>query len=62
MSDSEATSMIERYGGVAKRPIQQWIEYSETSDTGELSNPTDELSDHRKSKVKTASESGIANR
>lgn len=32
LSDAEADSMIVRYGGVAKRPIQEWIEHSGTYD------------------------------
>lgn len=32
LSDAETDNMIERYGSVAKRPIQEWIEHSETYD------------------------------
>ncbi|KAM3183271.1 hypothetical protein ACTXT7_010677 [Hymenolepis weldensis] len=32
LSDAETDNMIERYGSVAKRPIQEWIEHSETND------------------------------
>ena len=60
LSDAEATSMIERYGRVAKRPIQQWIEHSETYDFNEYS--TDKPHNEGFSKVNAVSETKVKNR
>lgn len=50
--------MIERYGSVAEKPLQQWIEHSDTYDFEEISDSADSGA----AKLKTAIGSSTGNK
>ncbi|KAM7538912.1 hypothetical protein Aperf_G00000048657 [Anoplocephala perfoliata] len=57
LSDAEADNMIERYGDVDKKPIQEWIEHSEMYDSALQSDAKERPSTDVDSKIKKTTES-----
>ncbi|VDD74489.1 unnamed protein product [Mesocestoides corti] len=62
LSDSEAMSMIERYGDVDKRPLQQWIEHSDTYNFDGYSDTATKTATKVGDKPRDASNDGTTNR
>lgn len=56
LSDAEAEDMVERYGDVAKRPIQEWIEHSEIYDSNHQFDTKERPSTEPESKLKKTAE------